>query len=83
MGRVKRRGRLANQIRRLRFEADGMTQQELADLVGVTRQTVIAMEADRYAPSLEVAFRIARIFDVPVEAVFQYEDPEVETTRGI
>jgi len=75
MGRVKRRGRLANQIRRLRFEADGMTQQELADLVGVTRQTVIAMEADRYAPSLEVAFRIARIFDVPVEAVFQYDEP--------
>jgi putative transcriptional regulator len=69
MGRVKRRGRLSNQIRRLRFEADGMTQQELADLVGVTRQTVIAMEADRYAPSLEVAFRI-----VPVEGVFQYQE---------
>ena len=74
MGRVKRSGRVTNQIRRLRFESDGMTQQELADLVGVTRQTVIAIEGDKYAPSLEVAFRIARIFDVPVETVFQYED---------
>lgn len=76
MGRVKRRGRIANQIRRLRFESDGMTQQELAELVGVTRQTVIAIEGDKYAPSLEVAFRIARIFDVPLETVFQYDDTD-------
>lgn len=82
MGRVKRRGRLSNRIRELRFETDGMTQQELADLVGVTRQTVIAIEGDKYAPSLEVAFRIARIFAVPVESVFQYEAPDEAVGRG-
>lgn len=71
---------MANQIRRLRFESDGMTQQELADLIGVTRQTVIAIEGDKYAPSLEVAFRIARVFDVPLETVFQYE--ETDGLRG-
>jgi putative transcriptional regulator len=49
-----------------------MTQQELADLVGVTRQTVNAIEGNRYSPSLEVAFRIARVFGVPLERVFQY-----------
>jgi len=76
MGRVKSRGRISNQIRRLRFEADGMTQQELAELVGVTRQTVVAIEGDKYAPSLEVAFRVARVFDVPLETVFQYEIPD-------
>ncbi len=72
MGRVRSRGRITNRIRRLRFEAGEMTQRELAELVGVTRQTVVAIEKDRYSPSLEVAFRIARVFDVPLEAVFQY-----------
>jgi putative transcriptional regulator len=52
-----------------------MTQQELADAIGVTRQTVIAIELDKYSPSLETAFRIARLFDVPLEQVFQYEPP--------
>jgi putative transcriptional regulator len=51
-----------------------MTQQELADRVGVTRQTVNAIEGNKYSPSLEVAFRIARVFDVPLERVFQYTD---------
>lgn len=51
-----------------------MTQQQLADRVGVTRQTVNAMEANKYSPSLEVAFRVARVFGVPVERVFQYVD---------
>ncbi|MDX1556553.1 MAG: helix-turn-helix transcriptional regulator [Xanthomonadales bacterium] len=61
-----------NQIRRLRFEADEMTQQALADQVGVTRQTIIAIEHSKYSPSLEVAFKIARTFGVGVEDVFQY-----------
>jgi putative transcriptional regulator len=67
--------RLHNQIRRLRFEHGEMTQQELADRVAVTRQTIIALEADQYAPWLLLAFRIAKVFGVPVEALFQYEDP--------
>jgi putative transcriptional regulator len=65
---------LTNQIRRLRFENGEMTQQQLADRVGVTRQTIIALEAGKYAPSLPLAFRIARTFGVPIEQVFKYED---------
>ena len=65
---------LKNQIRRLRFENGQMTQQRLADHVGVTRQTIIAIEAGKYAPSLPLAYRIARTFNVPIEQVFQYED---------
>ena len=61
------------QIRRLRFDHGEMTQQELAEKVGVTRQTIIALEAGRYAPSLLLAFRIARVFEASVEEVFQYE----------
>jgi putative transcriptional regulator len=52
-----------------------MTQQELADLIYVTRQTVVAIEGDKYSPSLEVAFRIAHVFGVPLEQVFQYHAP--------
>ena len=65
-------GRITNEIRALRFDQDEMTQQQLADSVGVTRQTVNAIEGNKYSPSLEVAFRIARVFDVPLERVFQY-----------
>ena len=65
-------GRVVNAIRRLRFEADEMTQAALAEAVGVTRQTIIAIEGGRYAPSLELAFRIAAAFGQPLEAVFQY-----------
>ena len=68
---------LSNQIRRLRFENGEMTQQQLADRVGVTRQTIIAIEAGKYAPSLPLAFRIARTFNVSVEQVFQYEDNQI------
>ncbi len=68
----KRGGQLSNTIRALRFHAGEMTQQELADLVGITRQTVNAIEANKYSPSLEVAFEIALVFDVPLEQVFQY-----------
>lgn len=64
---------LANAIRRLRFERGEMTQQALADACGVTRQTIIALEAQRYAPSLELAFRIARAFGVGVEDVFSWK----------
>jgi putative transcriptional regulator len=63
---------ITNQIRVLRFHQGEMTQQELADEVGVTRQTVNAIEAGKYSPSLEVAFRIARVFKKPLEEVFQF-----------
>jgi putative transcriptional regulator len=67
---------ISNNIRRLRFDAGEMTQQTLADEVGVTRQTIIAIEASKYAPSLELAFRIAYAFGQPLEAVFSYEPPK-------
>jgi len=67
---------LKNQIRRLRFENSEMTQQELADKAGVTRQTIIAIEAGKYSPSLTLAFKIAKAFKVSIENVFQYEDVE-------
>ncbi|AWZ08974.1 MULTISPECIES: helix-turn-helix transcriptional regulator [unclassified Streptomyces] len=67
---------ITNRIRILRFERAEMTQAELAERIGVTRQTVIAIEKGRYSPSLETAFRIARVFAVPLEQVFQYTDEE-------
>lgn len=66
-------GRVENAIRRLRFEANEMTQAALAQAVGVTRQTIIAIEGGRHTPSLELAFRIATAFGKPLEAVFQYQ----------
>jgi putative transcriptional regulator len=65
---------LSNSVRRLRFENGQMTQQQLADKVGVTRQTIIAIEAGKYAPSLPLAFRIARVFNITIEQVFQYDE---------
>lgn len=62
----------SNDIRTLRFLASEMTQGDLGDRVGVTRQTIAAIEQGKYSPSLEVAFRIARVFDKPLEAVFQW-----------
>jgi putative transcriptional regulator len=70
--------RISNQIRKLRFEKGQMTQQDLADKVGVTRQTIIAIEAGNYSPSLTLAFEIAKAFNVPIEDVFQYEDTKKE-----
>lgn len=67
---------IRNTIRTLRFHSGEMTQQELADRVDVTRQTIHAIEAAKYSPSLELAFRIAEVFEVPLEEVFQYE-PEM------
>lgn len=75
-----RKSAIRNQIRTLRFHASEMTQQVLADRIGVTRQTVIAIEGNKYSPSLEVAFRIAQVFGVPLEQVFQYE-PEPAPKR--
>ncbi|GAO77320.1 MULTISPECIES: helix-turn-helix transcriptional regulator [unclassified Sphingopyxis] len=63
-----------NDIRTLRFLSGEMTQGDLGDRVGVTRQTIAAIEQGKYSPSLEVAFRIARVFDKPLEAVFQWTD---------
>lgn len=68
--------RIRNNIRELRG-ARSMTQQELADLIYVTRQTVVAIEGDKYSPSLEVAFRIAHVFAIPLEQVFQYDPPRI------
>ena len=65
-----------NQIRRLRFESGEMTQQALAERVGVTRQTIVAIEGAKYSPSLELAFRIAATFRKPLEEVFQFQLPE-------
>jgi putative transcriptional regulator len=67
--------RVTNQIRRLRFEQAEMTQAELAERVGVTRQTIIAIEQGRYSPTLEMAFQIAQAFNVPLDDVFQYPTP--------
>jgi putative transcriptional regulator len=63
---------IKNEIRRLRFERNEMTQAELAERIGMTRQTVIAIEQNKYAPSLEAAFRIADVFGVPLEQVFRW-----------
>ncbi|WP_348789532.1 helix-turn-helix transcriptional regulator [Leifsonia sp. NPDC080035] len=66
--------RVTNSLRTLRFAAGEMTQAELADRVGVTRQTIIAIEQGRYSPSLEMAFQLARVFGVPLDDVFQYPE---------
>jgi putative transcriptional regulator len=66
--------KVTNSIRALRFANGEMTQAELAERIGVTRQTIIAIEQGRYSPSLEVAFQIARVFKVPLDDVFQYPD---------
>ena len=65
---------IRNNIRKLRFHHDEMTQQQLAEKVKVTRQTIVAIEKGKYSPSLELAFRIARTFDVPLEEVFFLEE---------
>lgn len=64
-------GAISNRVRELRQRGEGMTQQQLAEAVGVSRQTIIAIERGRYSPSLEVAMKISRTFEKPVEAVFE------------
>jgi len=70
---------IQNQVRRLRFDHDEMTQQALAKRIGVTRQTVIAIEKGKYSPSLEVAFKMAEVFQVSLEEVFQYKPDRQES----
>lgn len=69
---------VTNSIRALRFSHDEMTQADLAERIGVTRQTVIAIEQGKYSPSLELAFQIARVFGVPLDDVFQYPEESSE-----
>lgn len=82
MGKDKGKGQIKNKIRTLRFFNDEMTQQQLAEKVGVTRQTIIAIEKGKYSPSLELAFRIALVFDTSLVDVFSYHlgDGEDSTT---
>ena len=68
----KDKTQIKNQIRTLRFHQDEMTQQQLAERIGVTRQTVNAIEGGKYSPSLEVAFKIAQVFGKPLDEVFEY-----------
>lgn len=69
-----------NNIRKLRFNANEMTQQELADKTGVTRQTIVAIEKGKYSPTLELAFRIARVFNVPIDEAFSFQ-PEIPSNK--
>jgi putative transcriptional regulator len=71
---VARKTKVTNSIRALRFAAGEMTQAQLADRLGVTRQTIIAIEQGKYSPTLEMAFQMARVFGVPLEEVFQYPE---------
>jgi putative transcriptional regulator len=74
-------GGIRNNVRDLRAARE-MTQQQLADQIDLTRQTVIAIEGDKYSPSLETAFRIANVFGVPLEEVFQYQDDRKKSRKG-
>ncbi len=76
------KSRISNNIRKLRFNHSEMTQQQLAERVGVTRQTIIAMEQEKYSPSLELAFRIALVFGVPLEEVFSYDAGAVKANEA-
>ena len=79
---TKRSMRVRNEIRRLRFERGEMTQQDLADRIGVTRQTVNAIEAAKYSPTLELAFKIALVFEKPLAEVFHYEEEQRGNRRN-
>lgn len=68
---------ISNNVRKLRFFSDEMTQKQLADVAGVSRQTIISIESDKYSPSLELAFRLAKVFNQPLEEVFSCEMTEV------
>ena len=75
------KSQVSNNIRKLRFEHDEMTQQQLAEKVGVTRQTIIAMEQGKYSPSLDLAFRIALVFEVTLDDVFSYTTRQMRTNK--
>lgn len=74
---------ISNNIRKLRFNHNEITQQELAEKAGVTRQTILAIESAKYSPSLELAFRIAFVFGVPLEEVFSFEDKKFMNTEEV
>lgn len=74
--------KVSNNIRTLRFNRDEMTQQALADATGVTRQTIVAIEKGKYSPSLELAFRIARVFGRPLEEVFTWGEDAADADKG-
>ncbi len=76
MGSKDSKHQISNDIRKLRFLADEMTQQALADEVGVSRQTIVAIEKGKYSPTLELAFKIAAVFDKPLQEVFSYHPNE-------
>ena len=75
---MRKNYRLKVNLRKFRFEKNEMTQQELADLVGVSRQTIISIERGKYKPSIELALLIARVFDTPVENIFSLEEIKTE-----
>jgi len=79
---AKRTLRVRNAIRRLRFERGEMTKQALADRIVVTRQTVNAIEAAKYSPTLELAFKIAAVFEKPLGEVFHYEEEQLDNRRN-
>lgn len=72
---------IQNSIRKLRFLADEITQQQLADEVGVSRQTIVAIEKGNYSPTLELAFKIAKVFTLTIEEVFSYEQTVDKTKK--
>jgi len=74
IGPMKAKHEIRSHLKRHRLMADGMTQQELADRVKVTRQTILSIEKGKYTPSVALALRLARVFDVPVEALFELEE---------
>lgn len=76
---MARATKVTNEIRALRFASDEMTQAELAERIGVTRQTIIAIERGHYSPSLEMAFRIAQVFGVPLDGAFHYPSDDEGT----
>ena len=76
MGSKDSKHQISNDIRKLRFLADEMTQQALADEVGVSRQTIVAIEKGKYSPTLELAFKIAAVFEKPLQEVFSYHPNE-------
>lgn len=76
MAKKSEKSNITNNIRRLRFDHNEMTQQQLADAVGVTRQAIISIEKEKYSPSLELAFKIAEAFEVELSQVFEYHPPK-------
>ncbi len=70
-----------NNIRKLRFEHDEMTQQKLAEQVGVTRQTIMSIEKGKYSPSLELAFRMAQVFNTTIDEVFSFQETDIEIKK--